>query len=120
MMNERRRALDSLFSIPHSSLILSILSIHVNYFSDRRGPHCLEHRDSSETLMRILVTGGAGYIGSVVAEELIAAGHDTVVFDNLSKGHRAAVHTGARFVEGDLRAGEEVRRAVREQATEGG
>src|SRR2546423_1693647 len=68
--------------------------------------------------MRILVTGGAGYVGSVVTEELIAAGHDTVVYDNLSKGHRAAIHTGARFVEADLRDGEELRRAFREQRTE--
>ena len=68
--------------------------------------------------MRILVTGGAGYIGSVVTEELIAAGHDTVVYDNLSKGHRAAVHTASRFVEADLRDGERLRRAFREQRTE--
>jgi UDP-glucose 4-epimerase len=52
--------------------------------------------------MRILVTGGAGYIGSVVVEELLRDGHETVVYDNLSKGHRAAVVKGAEFVEGDL------------------
>jgi UDP-glucose 4-epimerase len=52
--------------------------------------------------MRILVTGGAGYIGSVVVEQLIAAGESVVVFDNLSQGHRAAVHPQAVFVEGDL------------------
>ena len=52
--------------------------------------------------MRILVTGGAGYIGSVVAAELLAAGHDVVVFDNLSMGHRAAVPARATFIEGDL------------------
>lgn len=40
--------------------------------------------------MRILVTGGAGYIGSVVTEELLKDGHDAIVYDNLSKGHRAA------------------------------
>lgn len=38
--------------------------------------------------MKILVTGGAGYIGSVVVEQLIAAGESVVVFDNLSQGHR--------------------------------
>ena len=38
--------------------------------------------------MRTLVTGGAGYIGSVVAEELVRDGHAVVVYDNLSKGHR--------------------------------
>jgi UDP-glucose 4-epimerase len=52
--------------------------------------------------MRILVTGGAGYIGSVVAAELLAAGHDVVIFDNLSQGHRGAVPARATFVEGDL------------------
>src|ERR1044072_5246759 len=52
--------------------------------------------------MRILVTGGAGYIGSVVTEELVKDGHDVVVYDNLSKGHRGAVVEGAAFVEGDL------------------
>ena len=41
--------------------------------------------------MRVVVTGGAGYIGSVVAEELVAKGHEVVVFDNLQKGHRDAV-----------------------------
>ncbi|HEV2968997.1 MAG TPA: UDP-glucose 4-epimerase GalE [Pirellulales bacterium] len=52
--------------------------------------------------MKILVTGGAGYIGSVVVEQLIADGESVVVFDNLSQGHRAAVHPRATFVEGDL------------------
>ena len=52
--------------------------------------------------MRILVTGGAGYIGSVVVEQLVAAGESVVVLDNLSQGHRAAVHPAAIFVQGDL------------------
>jgi UDP-glucose 4-epimerase len=52
--------------------------------------------------MNILVTGGAGYIGSVVTEQLIAAGETVVVFDNLSQGHREAVHPEADFVHGDL------------------
>ncbi len=52
--------------------------------------------------MNILVTGGAGYIGSVVVEQLIEAGESVVVFDNLYQGHRAAVHPDAIFVEGDL------------------
>jgi len=52
--------------------------------------------------MHILVTGGAGYIGSVVVEELIRGGDRVTVFDNLSQGHRAAVHPEAEFVEGDL------------------
>ncbi len=53
--------------------------------------------------MRILVTGGAGYIGSIVTETLIAEGDEVIVFDNLSQGHRAAVHPKAHFVEGDLK-----------------
>ena len=52
--------------------------------------------------MKVLVSGGAGYIGSVATEQLIAAGHDVVVFDNLSQGHRAAVHPKAQLVVGDL------------------
>ena len=52
--------------------------------------------------MKVLVTGGAGYIGSVAVEQLIAAGESVVVFDNRSQGHRAAVHPEAAFVEGDL------------------
>jgi UDP-glucose 4-epimerase len=52
--------------------------------------------------MRVLVTGGAGYIGSVVTEELIRQGDHVSVYDNLSQGHRAAVHPQAEFVFGDL------------------
>jgi UDP-glucose 4-epimerase len=52
--------------------------------------------------MNILVTGGAGYVGSVVAEELVKTGHEVVVYDNLYKGHRQAVITGAKLVPADL------------------
>jgi len=52
--------------------------------------------------MKVFVTGGAGYIGSTVVAELIAAGDSVVVFDNLYQGHRAAVHPQAVFVQGDL------------------
>jgi len=52
--------------------------------------------------MRILVTGGAGYIGSVVTEHLIEAGDSVIVLDNLRQGHRAAVHPRATFVEGNM------------------
>lgn len=52
--------------------------------------------------MRLLVTGGAGYIGSVCSAVALAAGHRVTVFDNLSKGHRAAVPAGAQLVTGDL------------------
>jgi UDP-glucose 4-epimerase len=52
--------------------------------------------------VNVLVTGGAGYIGSVVVEQLINAGHSVTVFDNLSKGKREAVHVRARLVVGDI------------------
>lgn len=52
--------------------------------------------------MGVLVTGGAGYIGSVAADLLLAAGEKVVVLDNLSTGHRDAVAPGAEFVEGNI------------------
>lgn len=52
--------------------------------------------------MRILVTGGAGYIGGTVAQLLLDKGHDVTVYDNLCHGHRALVPAEAGFVEGDL------------------
>lgn len=52
--------------------------------------------------MNILVTGGAGYVGSVVAAELLAAGHRVVVYDNLSRGKRQAIPAEAEFVLGDI------------------
>ena len=52
--------------------------------------------------MKVLVTGGAGYIGSITVEQLIKAGETVVVFDNLYQGHRDAVHPEAIFVQGDL------------------
>jgi len=53
--------------------------------------------------MKILVTGGAGYIGSVATELLIQRGHSVLVFDNLQQGHEAAIEPGAQFIRGDLR-----------------
>ncbi len=52
--------------------------------------------------MRILVTGGAGYIGSIVVEHLVESGEEVVVLDDLSQGHRAAVHPRAAFVRGSV------------------
>ncbi|MBA2533566.1 MAG: UDP-glucose 4-epimerase GalE [Rubrobacter sp.] len=52
--------------------------------------------------MRVLVTGGAGYIGSVVASQLVQAGHETVVLDDFSRGHAEAIPEGARLVRGNL------------------
>ncbi|WP_040160865.1 UDP-glucose 4-epimerase GalE [Mobilicoccus massiliensis] len=48
--------------------------------------------------MRLVVTGGAGYIGSVVTSQLLEAGHDVTVVDDLSTGHEDAIPEGARFV----------------------
>src|SRR5713226_837500 len=52
--------------------------------------------------MKILVVGGAGYIGSICAEQLLDAKHEVAIFDNLTEGHRSAVDSRADFVEGDL------------------
>lgn len=52
--------------------------------------------------VKVFVTGGAGYIGSICVEQLLNSGHDVVVFDNLSEGHRQAVDKRARFIEGCL------------------
>jgi len=68
--------------------------------------------------VRVLVTGGAGYIGSVVTEELLKDGHEVVVFDNLCMGHRGAVVEGAEFVEGDLIDGTHLRETLKRQRTE--
>lgn len=53
--------------------------------------------------MRVLVTGGAGFIGSHVADALLAAGHDVFIVDDLSSGTRANLPDRARFLEGDIR-----------------
>src|SRR5438876_583022 len=52
--------------------------------------------------MKILVVGGAGYIGSVCTEVLLDEGHEIAVFDNLTEGHRRAIDDRATFIEGDL------------------
>ena len=68
--------------------------------------------------MRILVTGGAGYIGSVVTEELLNDGHETTVLDNLVKGHRAAVDPRTKFVHTDLMDNDALRRALKDNSVE--
>src|SRR4051812_30220771 len=68
--------------------------------------------------MRTMVTGGAGYIGSVVADELLRQGHEVVVFDNLAKGHPESVPDGAAFVRGELADGDAVRTALRAHRVE--
>jgi len=68
--------------------------------------------------MRVLVTGGAGYIGSVVTEQLVSDGHHVVVYDNLSKGHADAIVEGADFVEGDLLEGDKLNETLFEHKIE--
>ena len=63
--------------------------------------------------MNVLVTGGAGYVGSHTVLSLRKAGHDPVVFDNLSEGHREAVR-GEELIEGDLADASRIRRALKE------
>lgn len=64
--------------------------------------------------MKVLVTGGAGYIGSVTVRLLLDGGHEVTVFDNLERGHRAAVDERAGFVEGDLREAEQISAAMKQ------
>jgi UDP-glucose 4-epimerase len=62
--------------------------------------------------VKILVVGGAGYIGSVCAEMLLDEGHAVGIFDNLSEGHRRAVDSRAEFIEGDLGSLDEIQAAL--------
>lgn len=64
--------------------------------------------------MRVLVTGGAGYVGSHCLRRLLAAGHEAVVYDNLYQGHRAAVPAGL-LIEGDLADEAKLTGALRER-----
>ena len=68
--------------------------------------------------MRTLVTGGAGYIGSVIAQHLLARGHAVTVYDDLSRGHAAAVPASAVLVTGDIRDAGAVRAALVESGAE--
>jgi UDP-glucose 4-epimerase len=63
--------------------------------------------------MKIFVTGGAGYIGSVCCDVLLDAGHAVTIFDSLSEGHRRAVDERAQFIEGDLQD----RQSIHENST---
>jgi UDP-glucose 4-epimerase len=68
--------------------------------------------------MRVLVTGGAGYIGSVIVARLAARGHDVVVYDDLFRGHAAAVPAGVPLVQGDVRDAAAVRAALEDGGCE--
>lgn len=64
--------------------------------------------------MKLLITGGSGYIGSVVVRDLIARGHEVVVFDNLERGHRDNLPAEVKLIVGDLRNAQEIRNAFLE------
>ncbi len=64
--------------------------------------------------MKVFVTGGAGYIGSICVEQMLNEGLEVAVFDNLSEGHRAAVDPRAKFYEGDCGAMEQIAGAMNE------
>ena len=64
--------------------------------------------------MKVLITGGSGYIGSVVVKRLIERGYDVTVFDNLERGHRENVDPKARLIVGDLRNAVEIEAAMDE------
>jgi len=68
--------------------------------------------------MRLFVTGGAGYIGSICVEELLNAGYEVTVMDNFSEGHRQAVDPRAKVVEGELADRQKVLHALQESKAE--
>src|SRR5690349_5341450 len=68
--------------------------------------------------MNVFVTGGAGYIGSICTEELMKAGHQVTVYDDLSEGHRSAVDPRARFVLGKPQEDKHILNAVQEARPE--
>ncbi len=68
--------------------------------------------------MNVFLTGGAGYIGSVCVEELLNAGHQVTVFDNLSEGHKAALDSRAVFVNGSLDDRKAITEAVAQSKAE--
>ena len=63
-------------------------------------------------MTRILVTGGSGYIGSVVVKRLIERGYNVTVFDNLERGHRYNVYVNAELTAGDVRNADEISAAM--------
>lgn len=65
--------------------------------------------------MRVMVTGGAGYIGSIIVEELIKHGHEAIVYDSLSRGHVAALHPQAQVVRGLVQDQALVEQTLRER-----
>src|SRR5262245_59693560 len=67
--------------------------------------------------MKLLVTGGAGYVGSACLRQLLAQGHEVVAFDDLSKGHRGAVPAG-RLIVGSIHDTERLTHALKQHGCE--
>lgn len=61
-------------------------------------------------MVNILITGGAGYIGSITTHYLISKGHNIIVYDNLSKGHKWAIPKGVKFIQGSLSEKEKLKK----------
>src|SRR6202034_1064235 len=72
-----------------------------------------------EKFLKILVTGGAGYIGGTVALRLLSAGHNVLIYDNFCHGHRDLVPPGTHLIEGDLADRERLTRILREERVDG-
>src|SRR5712671_2957296 len=68
--------------------------------------------------MKVFVTGGAGYIGSICTEALLNAGHEVTVYDDLSEGHRSAVDPRARFILGRPEEEHDILNAVKRASPE--
>lgn len=68
--------------------------------------------------MKVLVTGGAGYIGSITTRRLLAENHEVLVYDNLSTGFREAIPSPAKFVFGDIRDGALLGRVMKDEKIE--
>jgi UDP-glucose 4-epimerase len=69
--------------------------------------------------LKILVTGGAGYIGGTVALRLLSAGHNVVIYDNFCHGHRDLVPAGTRLIEGDLADRERLDKIFHDEGVDG-
>jgi UDP-glucose 4-epimerase len=73
----------------------------------------------TEKFLKILVTGGAGYIGGTVALRLLSAGHNVLIYDNFCHGHRDLVPTGTQLIEGDIADRELLTRILRDEHVDG-
>jgi UDP-glucose 4-epimerase len=77
------------------------------------------HDVKTEKFLKILVTGGAGYIGGTVALRLLSAGHNVLIYDNFCHGHRDLVPAGTQLIEGDIADRERLTRILRDEQIDG-